>query len=631
MTISEWMGQNGYSEYNSASGRRKLQQQYGITGDSYSANMALWKKLREEKSKGNGAEQPATAKKEPAAPEKRQPIAPLQGKVATLQTTPIPSAPIVRQQAPGEELPDNYTYYGQYLPTVVVKGSKQDMTQQELKQWIADNIDDPHTFFSSQYYKTIERIPESWWKEIYNYKDANGKKPYAHYRHTKKVFDKNRKYWEQREADPEKREQKRRKNLEFSQLVADPERFFSPEFKKLRDGLSSDTWARILRSHPEYAQHAKYSKYLPTQNTPEGRQIWSTVAKADIAEAQDQAGRQIAPFIMGALNPLATTAAITGGLLTDEVVRSASQNKYENWNDMFQDKVYGDGNDASSAAGEAFRNIAGTVTNPGALVLGTAMSGGINGVGTKSVTLQANPSLIKSAAQGIESVGSPVMFKTTGTRTYNVPATRGAGLGRTFRGGAGGKGLNPRGNYTETIQAIPDYSYNPTSSATINLPYVRPFAWGNTYPPYTVDDPTAPHIDPTPLVAPHVYNTAYSWGHPDFVRWWMQNDTPENQGKHLWYPGGDGRGGRWIVIRRGGRPVLEGNYDGSIPTGVYQRGSGVGAYEVQNQAPMQYDGTPIKGTEVYFTPAGQAQEPYELGEYQVFKQGGKVNYLSYTH
>jgi hypothetical protein len=230
----------------------------------------------------------------------------------------------------------------------------------------------------------------------------------------------------------------------------------------------------------------------------------------------------------------------------------------------------------------------------------------VNGFRFKPITLKANAGSVKTAAQGLESVGSPVMYRTTGTRTYNIPATRGAGLGRTFRGGAGGKGLNPRGNYTETIQAIPDYGYNPTSSATINLPYVRPFAWGNTYPPYTVDEPTAPHIDPTPVAAPHVYNTAYSWGHPDFVRWWMENDTPENQGKHLWYPGGDGRGGRWVVIRGGGRPVLEGNYDASIPTGVYQRGTGMGAYQVQNQNPIEYDGTPIRGTELYFTPAGRA-------------------------
>lgn len=126
---------------------------------------------------------------------------------------------------------------------------------------------------------------------------------------------------------------------------------------------------------------------MPTQNTPEGRKIWSAVANSDIAKTMDKAGRVVAPAVMGAFNPAATAAAFTGGLLTDEIVREASQNKYENWNDMFQDKVYGDGNDASSAAGEAFRNIAGTVTNPGALILGTAMSGGINGVGTKSVTL----------------------------------------------------------------------------------------------------------------------------------------------------------------------------------------------------------------------------------------------------
>ena len=143
-------------------------------------------------------------------------------------------------------------------------------------------------------------------------------------------------------------------------------------------------------------------------------------------------------------------------------------------------------------------------------------------------------------------------------------------------------------------------------STQFNVYGVKPFAWGNTYPPYTVDDPTAPHIDPTPLVAPHVYNTAYSWGHPDFVRWWVQNNTPENAGKSLWYPGGDGRGGRWVVIRGGGEPVLEGNYDASIPTGVYQRGTGMGAYQVQNQNPIGYDGTPIRGTELYFTPAGRA-------------------------
>jgi hypothetical protein len=241
-----------------------------------------------------------------------------------LTVAPV-SRPIVRPQLPTDNLPDDYTYYGQYLPEVEVVASKnRDMTQQELKQWIADNIDDPHTFFSSQYYKTIERIPESWWKKIYNYKDENGNKPYAYYRHTKKVFDRNRKYWEQKEADPEKRDQRRRKNIEFEQLVADPQRFFSPEFKKLRDSLSNDTWVQILRKHPEYAQNRKYSKYLPTENTPQGREIWSKVANTEIAEAMDQAGRKIAPVILGAGNPLATGAAMVGGWATDEIVRSAS-------------------------------------------------------------------------------------------------------------------------------------------------------------------------------------------------------------------------------------------------------------------------------------------------------------------
>lgn len=626
MTFSEWMGQNGYSEYNSASGRRKLQQQYGITGDSYSANMALWKKLREEKSKGNGSEQPAATTKEQAAPAKMEQAAPLQSKVATLQ---------VSQQAPEKILPDNYTYYGQYLPEVKVTGSKQDMTEQELKQWIADNINDPHTFFSPQYYRTIERIPESWWKKIYNYKDANGNKPYAAYRQTKREeFDTEKKAWEQREADPEKREKRRRKDLEIKKLLNDPERFFSPEYKKQRDELSVDTWVKILRLHPEYVRHEKYRRYLPTENTPEGREIWSKVANADIAKAMDKAGNAIAPVIFGAGNPLAMTAAMVGGLATDEIVREASQNKYANWNDMFQDKVYGDGNDASSAAGEAFRNIAGTVTNPGALIAGAGVSAATNGVYARPVKLEANGNLASGAGQGVTNIPYNIypryQFRTT-TQSH-VPTTRGAGVGRGFRGGSDGIGLNPRGNAITSVEAVPMPLESPIPMSTqFNLYGVKPFAWGNTYPQYTVDKPTTPHVDPTPFVAPHVYNTAYSWGHPDFVNWWMKNNTPENQGKVLRYPGGDGRGGRWIVINGGGSPVLEGNYDGSIPTGVYQRGSGVGAYEVQNQTPVQYDGAPIKGTEVYFTPAGRAQEPYELGEYQVFKKGGKVNYLSYTH
>lgn len=180
---------------------------------------------------------------------------------------------------------------------------------------------------------------------------------------------------------------------------------------------------------------------------------------------------------------------------------------------------------------------------------------------------------------------------------------------------------------------------SPTPLSTqFNVYGVKPFAWlpitdspSKGGQPVIPPTPTPPPTPFTPIPIPQIYNTAYSWGHPDFVNWWMENNTPENQGKVLWYPGGDGKGGRWIVIRGGGSPVLEGNYDGSIPTGVYQRESGVGAYEVQNQTPMPYDGTPIKGTEVYFTPAGQAQDPYELGEYQVFKKGGKVNYLLYIH
>lgn len=48
MTLSEWMGQNGYSEYNSAAGRRELQKRYGINNpDSAAANMELWKKLKQ--------------------------------------------------------------------------------------------------------------------------------------------------------------------------------------------------------------------------------------------------------------------------------------------------------------------------------------------------------------------------------------------------------------------------------------------------------------------------------------------------------------------------------------------------------------------------------------------------------
>lgn len=50
MTLAEWMGQNGYSEYNSAAGRRELQKKYGINNtNSAAANLELWKKLKAEK------------------------------------------------------------------------------------------------------------------------------------------------------------------------------------------------------------------------------------------------------------------------------------------------------------------------------------------------------------------------------------------------------------------------------------------------------------------------------------------------------------------------------------------------------------------------------------------------------
>lgn len=49
MTLSEWMGQNGYSAYNSALGRKQLRNKYGITeSDGYKANMQLWHRLKQE-------------------------------------------------------------------------------------------------------------------------------------------------------------------------------------------------------------------------------------------------------------------------------------------------------------------------------------------------------------------------------------------------------------------------------------------------------------------------------------------------------------------------------------------------------------------------------------------------------
>lgn len=48
---------NGYSEYNSASGRRELQKKYGINNtNSAAANMELWKKLKTEKAKPKNTE-----------------------------------------------------------------------------------------------------------------------------------------------------------------------------------------------------------------------------------------------------------------------------------------------------------------------------------------------------------------------------------------------------------------------------------------------------------------------------------------------------------------------------------------------------------------------------------------------
>lgn len=172
MTFSEWMGQNGYSEYNSAAGRRELQKKYGITEtDSAKANLALWARLK--------AGEPA-----PTKPVKEV-IAPIATKVTPLTIAPPqPKQIIIPEQH--QKLFYNQgddTYYGGRLGEVTTK--KQKISNKERKEayneWLQEAIDNPEMLFNPNLTNYRKGISDKIWQQIITKHPEYFNQKYARY------------------------------------------------------------------------------------------------------------------------------------------------------------------------------------------------------------------------------------------------------------------------------------------------------------------------------------------------------------------------------------------------------------------------------------------------------------------
>ena len=634
MTFSEWMGQNGYSAYNSAAGRRQLQQKYGITGDSYTANLALWKKLREEQ-KASQLNAEEVQRYENNMPTMDIPLLKITDSGIVKNTPGLRATPVGIAAAD----PHGGLYVGNVLGTgneIVIKPDQAGarMGEAELWQWFRTALDNPTELFKPEYYKTRESIPEKWWKWAFEYKDENGDKPYAHLAQSKKISDKNKAFWDKYKGD--ERDEKRMKHNSMWKVFNNPEKFFSKEYKTLRDSLSAYQWATILERNPNYLTHEKYKKYIPSNNTVKGRELGAMLGAREAREGMNEAAMYTLPVVLGAFNPLAAMGTMAGGALTDQIVFEASDGRYNNWPEFMQDAMYYDENDpANSDMQNIYKKLISVASNPGALAMGALGGAATSSTGARTVRAKGEGSLdmVKTHSRGLTTEPQGPAFRewvdTKGNVYQAVPRNPKTGTG--VRRGAGGTGHHSGGQRIQTeggfAGPLQESTGAITGQAVISLPPLAAPLY-TPYKPGTRIESEKPLKESEGTILPDnwKYQTAYWWGKPHFVNWWTKNTTPENEGKTLDYTDENGNTRR-VLIKWGGKPIVADNIQNTGKTGPQDAGT-IKSRRVYGETPILYEGPVFYGTQIGLTPSGDIVGG-RLGEIVEFRNGGRMNYAAY--
>ena len=421
----------------------------------------------------------------------------------------------------------------------------------------------------------------------------------------------------------------------------DPATLFNPNYSETRKQITDKQWIQLIERHPEYWNSAT-SRYIPDS-------VQTKLMQRGIRQATDKAAGYVVQALLGATNPLAAIASLTGAAFTDEIVDLASK-KYTGWQDMVASKLRDKGVD-----NDLIVNTISALSNPGALVGGV-----LGGFATPTYSFTASPlesvkiagqtrdvytgadlahptittgkkeveipsGMAETTIQGYSNI--PVLgTRTVASKTAAVPAGPGGGLGiGRGRIGGGGKGLNPSGQMTTTYGLVPKVI---RGDMTMNLPY----ATISGMPPieYTLSDhptilrTTLPDEIPygKPWKVPDFYQTGYDWGDPEFQTWWRQN-APGNEGKVLDYKG------RKIKIEWDPEGYRRTNIHTGVPGGAYPQGS-ITSREVigeRHLTPPQPIVIPANSVVM----SNPALTPYKvtLGNTVTLKQGGSLNYLNY--
>lgn len=636
MTFAEWMGQNGYSAYNSAAGRKQLQQKYGITGDSYTANLALWKKLREEQEASQRTAE-EVQRYEDNMPTMGVPLLKITDSGIVKNTPGLQAAPAGIAAAD----PHGGLYVGNVLGTgneIVINPTQAGarMNETELWQWFRSALDNPTELFKPEYYKTRESIPDKWWKWAFEYKDENGDKPYAYLAQSKKISDKNKAFWDKYKGD--ERDQKRMKHNDMWKIFNNPDKFFSAEYTTLRESLTPYQWATIIKRNPQYLTNEAYRRFIPSDVTAKGRELQAMLGAREARDGMNEAAMYTLPIILGAFNPLMTMGTMAGGALTDQIVFEASDGRYNNWSEFMQDAMHYDENDPTNTDMQnIYRKLMAIASNPGALAMSGIGGAALNGVGSRSAKVRGEGSLdmVKTHSRGLTTEPQGLSYhewiNSKGATSQVIPKNPRTGLGR--RTGSGGPGHHSGGQRIQTEGGFAGPLRESTGSivgeGTLTVPVVEPGA--PLYTPYKPGErveSAAPITEGEGTILPTNwrYQTAYWWGKPHFVKWWQNNAVPQNSGKTLNYTDENGNTRR-ILIKWGGRPIVADNIQDTGKVGPQEAGT-VKSRRVHGEAPIAYDGPLFYGTQIGLTPSGDIVGG-RLGEVVEFRNGGRMGYAQY--
>lgn len=417
------------------------------------------------------------------------------------------------------------------------------------------------------------------------------------------------------------KERKEAYNEWLTEAIDNPEVLFNPNLTNYRKGISNKVWQEIITKHPEYFNE-KYARYIPDK-------VQSWAFNRGIRQATEQAAPLVAATVTGFMNPLAALGSVVGSTATNEAVNAATDGKHKTWGSAAADVL--------GVESELGQNLL-ELTNIGGLALGGFGNRALaaSNVSTKvPLTEKTIVGTEKPFYRQIQVKGSQPHTKTIATTekialnnpdavipnrpqyTNNLDIVHQVPVTRTIQV----RGSAP---HVRNILKVPGLVGENAANAGLNAPIVLPGFTSNNSERTILLPQTEPVLPEWQLPEINYYNTARDWGSADFQKWWRENATEENAGKTLNY------NGKPIKITWSPTGYRTTNLGGNVGAGLYPSGT-VTDKLVLNREPLVYTGDRIGYQQVGVTPAVFVPNQNVYGGTVTLAQGGKVNYLDYTH